>query len=56
MNGNKSLYRYLGKLFQKNRKKTLAYLEIILAVTLCEMLLPLLTRDILDKGIGKGDM
>lgn len=56
MNGNKSLYRYLGKLFQKYRKKTLAYLGMILAVTLCEMLLPLLTRDILDKGIGKGDM
>jgi len=56
MKSNRSLYNYLGKLFKKNWKKTLLYLGMIALVTILEMLMPLLTKDILDKAIGRGDM
>lgn len=55
MNSNRNLYRYLGKLFQKNWKKTLLYLGLIVLVTVLEMCLPILTRDIMDRGIGQRD-
>lgn len=55
MNSNRMLYRYLIKLFGKNSKKILLYLVMTLVVTILEMCIPILTRDILDKGIVHGD-
>lgn len=55
MKSNRNLYRYLAKLFRKSWKKTLLYLGLITLVTVLEMCIPLLTRNILDQGIRQED-